>query len=232
LFKGKFNISRFNTGHFSPDVQVVVIFSERLEGLFGIGTDTPIEVCFHFKTAGNVMMASGIPESFIGDTELWQSTMIRANVPLVAVFSEDLTAKVSVYMDINLSPVFANSFMARSWMVKDIHFGQEFFDGLLQRTVMCADMSVVVTFLEMFECVVYAVVLDYQTAQIAVTIPPGGELRLDSGIFTAMLDTQNVLHSYSGNWINLKPGMVRLDMAGVIGGTGLTAQVLYNERYL
>ena len=73
-----------------------------------------------------------------------------------------------------------------------------------------------------------------QTAEVAkveITIPPGGELRLDSDIFTAMLDGENVLYAQSGDWINVSRELLRLIVENATGGA-LEGQIIYTERFL
>lgn len=73
-----------------------------------------------------------------------------------------------------------------------------------------------------------------QTAERAVfrlTIPPGGELRIDSGLFTVLLDGENALHAQSGDWPAVSRELLRLTVESASGG-GLEGQLIYTERYL
>lgn len=70
-----------------------------------------------------------------------------------------------------------------------------------------------------------------ETARVRLTIPPGGELRLDSEFFTALLDGENVLYAQEGDWITLSDRMLRLVVESVSGGP-LEGQLIYTERYL
>ena len=231
MFNSKFNISKFNTGRTVPAMEVAAFFAERLEGLIGIGTDMPAGHVFHLAASGRVMLAGGLLCGLEQEAALDQNTRLRADVPVMVMFPENMAARTALHMDIYLSPVFADALLSKVLSGKDIYFGQEFTDALSQKAAACADFNLAHTFFEVFSCVIYAVVLDYQTFNLPVTIPPGGELRIDSKYFTAMLNAQNALHLYNGDWIELRPGTVRLDLSGA-GGAGLTAQVLYNERYL
>ena len=73
-----------------------------------------------------------------------------------------------------------------------------------------------------------------QTTEIVtvqVTIPPGGELRLDSDVFLAMLNGENVLYAQSGDWINVSRALLRLIVESATGGS-LEGQLIYTERFL
>ncbi len=73
-----------------------------------------------------------------------------------------------------------------------------------------------------------------QTTERAVfqlAIPPGGELRIDSGLFTVLLDGENALHTQSGDWPAISRELLRLTVESASGG-GLEGQIIYTERYL
>jgi len=71
----------------------------------------------------------------------------------------------------------------------------------------------------------------YTSMLINVTIPPGGELRLDSELFNATLNGANVLHLVNGEWVFLSPRIRELRVN--TGTTGaLKGEVIFRERYL
>lgn len=73
-----------------------------------------------------------------------------------------------------------------------------------------------------------------QTAEVVlmqVTIPPGGELRLDSDGFPRHAGRENVLYAQSGDWINVSRELLRLIVESATGGD-LEGQIIYTERYL
>lgn len=70
-----------------------------------------------------------------------------------------------------------------------------------------------------------------ETASFQLTIPPGGELRIDSEIFLVLLDGENALHTQSGDWINVSRKLLRLIIENSSGGR-LEGQLIYKERYL
>ena len=66
---------------------------------------------------------------------------------------------------------------------------------------------------------------------LQLTIPPGGELRIDSEIFIVLLNGENALHTQSGDWINISRDLLRLIVESASGGQ-LQGQLIYTERYL
>ena len=71
----------------------------------------------------------------------------------------------------------------------------------------------------------------YVVAEVDVTIPPGGEIRINSDAFTAMMGQQNILHLYRGGWIFLNRNTAQLVFETGSGGE-LAGEILYNERYI
>lgn len=70
--------------------------------------------------------------------------------------------------------------------------------------------------------------------EINVTIPPGGELIIDSNTFTAFLDGQRVIHlveAMQDRWIMFERDTVDL-IAGNAQGHAIEGQVLYDERFV
>ena len=70
-----------------------------------------------------------------------------------------------------------------------------------------------------------------ERATLQLTIPPGGELRIDSDLFIVLLNGENALHTQSGDWINISRNLLRLIVESASGGL-LQGQLIYTERYL
>lgn len=70
-----------------------------------------------------------------------------------------------------------------------------------------------------------------EQVSVTVTIPPGGELRIDSDTFRVLLNGENVLDKQSGDWLMLSRDLLYLDIESAIGN-GLSGNLIYTERYL
>jgi hypothetical protein len=66
---------------------------------------------------------------------------------------------------------------------------------------------------------------------IDVTIPPGGELVIDSDLFTAYMNRANVLHHYHGGWIMFERPIIILELQAGTDGE-IDGEVVFTERYL
>lgn len=65
---------------------------------------------------------------------------------------------------------------------------------------------------------------------INITIPPGGELIINSDNYTATIDGVNVLHLYTGAWLYIDSEVVGVSVSA--GGGVPTATVTYSERWV
>ncbi len=74
-------------------------------------------------------------------------------------------------------------------------------------------------------------VLEKQIARVDVVLRPGEELRIDSSLFNATLNGDNILHLYDGDWIQISRDTVKLTIQTATGGN-VTGKLLYTERYL
>jgi hypothetical protein len=84
---------------------------------------------------------------------------------------------------------------------------------------------------ELILCTINAFAVELITGEIKVTMKPGQELRIDSSVYTALLDGLNVLHLYNGEWIFITPETIE-----VIISTGnnapLTGEIIYREMFV
>jgi len=74
----------------------------------------------------------------------------------------------------------------------------------------------------------------YQTFRLSVEIPPGGEVRIDSDIFTAIKIAggfENILHLFEGDWIYITRDTHRI-IVTTDTGEEIQGEVIYNERYI
>lgn len=70
--------------------------------------------------------------------------------------------------------------------------------------------------------------------EVAVSLPPGAVLEIDSNNFTVKLNGENVLYAQSGEWIFVSRDtqQISLDVTSWETGTRLNGEMVYRERYL
>lgn len=82
-----------------------------------------------------------------------------------------------------------------------------------------------------FDSYILMGLIRFAYATIDVEIPPGGELRIDSEAFTAMMNQVSVLPRYEGDWIFFDRESQQLIVHTGTGPTP-TGEVLYNWRFI
>ena len=66
---------------------------------------------------------------------------------------------------------------------------------------------------------------------IGISIPPGGELRIDSENYTVTLNGENVLYAQSGYWPVLSRELAQMTVDSGTGGK-MTGEIVFAERWL
>ena len=64
-----------------------------------------------------------------------------------------------------------------------------------------------------------------------ISLRPGETVEIDSDVFTAYLNDQNVIDIYSGDWITISRNSMELNVSSGSGGN-LAGLLIYRERYL
>ena len=145
----------------------------------------------------------------------------RINVLSRAVFGKKMHAKRVSSVSVNArSHIGKRMYIARklgAQIQHDVHIGKQIPE--------CRQHKIMVDNLVLMGHMVHT------RAILNTTIPPGGELRLNSDAFTALLNGANVLHQHEGDWIFFDRNVRELILHS---GTGapLRGNVLYNWRFV
>jgi hypothetical protein len=81
-------------------------------------------------------------------------------------------------------------------------------------------------------CYIDMFAVAFITGEVTITLKPGDELRIDSGNYTAFLNTiYNVIESYSGEWIFITP--LTLEIIITTGNNRpIVGEIIYLERFI
>lgn len=83
----------------------------------------------------------------------------------------------------------------------------------------------------MIDSMVLMGVILYARAVVNATIPPGGELRINSDAFTALLNGENILHHYEGDWTHFDRNTREFILHSSTEAP-LAGNILYNWRFV
>ena len=183
----------------------VVNSESRLEGI--IITQMNVTSLFDSELVVTPLFLTRINAKSAFDSDLW----------LGAIIQPDVTAK--------------STFDSVSWM------GAEFHTDLNGRSAFNVDLWLGAIFYtsvnanSFFHAILSAEIRRYLTAIINVSIPAGGELRIDSDVFTVFLGQQNILHLYQGDWMNFNRNARSISIEAGNAGN-ISGDIVYNERFL
>lgn len=87
-----------------------------------------------------------------------------------------------------------------------------------------------------FAAALSAAINSVQTREVVMTfpnleVPPGGVLTIDSELFNAMLNGENIIDQYDGEWITFDRPLQGVDVESGTSGP-ISVSILYRERYL
>lgn len=228
---GRYSLTRYSVNRADKAVEVRERFSAGLGAV--AGGAVPVEYRGRYgesvqgSARGTVSVVSGLAaqEGLSAAVSMSADVVVRA-APAGALFCAARGRK-NVYTALNAQ----DGINARIWGAKLVPASLAAAGGLHTRAAASKD---VLTALQGWETLSAAPEAGSQTVERAVfqlTIPPGGELRIDSGLFTVLLDGENALHAQEGDWISVSRELLRLTVECASGGP-LQGHLIYTERYL
>lgn len=232
MFSSPFNRTAFNTVSAADLIRLQTVFSDLLAARMGVGMEYHLDsVTFSGSLMHAALGASGIPDGrSFGETLFCQGRGILAS-PVELLFSEALFVHAKADAVQSLSASFGEGLALRGTAGAKLYFLTAMTDELRAQSQAGADITLEGTLAELLSLRPELSVLEEQTALFSVTLPPGGELRIDSGSYTVTLNGENVLHLQQGDWIFADPALCAIT---VDSGTGaaLEGEALFTARYL
>ena len=78
-----------------------------------------------------------------------------------------------------------------------------------------------------------ATVVEEIACVLNLTLQPGEHLIVDANNYNVLVDNENMIHTQEGEWLDeLTRDTLSITVTAAEGGAGLTANILYTERYL
>jgi hypothetical protein len=228
---GRYSIVRFSANREAATVEIAEAFSEAMNAVAGAAI--PVEVRERYAdsvrgyTQGTVSVRAAM-----GAAEIMSAVpRMCANVVTGAVAAETLKAEVAGEKNISTTLTSHDSLAATTNGVKCVPASIKAFETWGAAATPAKDIYISAMVADTLMTIMSATTQTTETATVQITIPPGGELRLDSDTFRALLDGENVLYAQAGDWINVSREMLRLIVESATGGT-LEGQLIYTERFL
>lgn len=229
---GRYSLARYSVNREAKTVEITEHFSEAMGAVAGAAIPVDFQGRYAEALQGSARGTVSVVSVLSAGSSLGAAVRMSADVLIATVFSESFRASVYGQKDLPVALAAGEELKARAWVGKDIPAGHLKLSDCLDRRILGSKN--IIAALAAFETLTSLPAATSQTTERAVfqlTIPPGGELRVDSELFTALLDGENVLYAQSGDWINLSRELLRLTVESASGG-GLEGQLVYTERYL
>lgn len=229
--KGRYSLLRYSVNLAKRTIPVSAAFSENLKAVAGSAVEVAFTGKFSENAQGSIHGTLAIISSLSAYSGLFTAAKMSADVITAADMIETLQAVVYGQKDTPAS-LDAGEIMAASiWGAKNIPAYLPRADILTAQTAGSKNVPAPFTVSEILTSILEATSQTTEQTTIQLAIPPGGELRVDSDLFIVLLNGENVLHTQSGDWINISRNLLRLIVESASGGQ-LRGQLIYTERYL
>ena len=225
----RFNLSRFSLGSQDNTIHIELLLTESLESVAGVAIPVETTAFFNDILRGTARGAIGIASTFESYAAMNSAALMQANIIVKGLLGDTLQAISDGAQNSMIVNVLADNLGASSYASADILWHEAYADALTSLASVVKDILIDPLLYEVLGSVSGAGT--QSTEQVSVTIPPGGELRIDSDTFRVLLNGENVLDKQSGDWLMLSRDLLYLDIESAIGN-GLSGNLIYTERYL
>ena len=237
----QYNLNGFNRSPYNikPEYNVTwlnCVFSARVTGSVGTSSDdyltinanervsfdgfvTPVR--FQSGTGTETVNASAVVDSLfylvpqtisesVSCPRIASSIIVHPN----AVANVNITGQYSCGMDLELESTISETIGTDTWI------------GLNQSLPTTESY-------ELISAVTGAEAVTEYVCNLACQLPPGSFIVIDANNYNVLIDGENAIWTQSGDWLdNLNRETMSITIQAASGGSGLTATVLYTERYL
>ena len=231
MINGRYSLTRYSA-NIGASIEVSDSFVDNMRGVAGSAVFIDIsDVYDETATCRGRITASLITSATI-NTILDHSVSMVANVDV----SDDMTSNMhgETYSSQNIydEVSFINDVTGSSYLSVNIPTSFDTSGTVLGSSAICKNISDSEIFAtEVFLASVGGGTVEDFVLAINISIPPGGELRIDSENYTVTLNGQNVLYAQSGYWPILSRDLAQMTVDSGTGGK-MTGEIVYAERWL
>lgn len=212
-------------------IKISADLSENTWSIAGIGESIQLS----YECNERVLSSSNINNATLIEDELTERLLCESKIgtcySILAELNESVDVDANVVKEIFLVFELSDSVKNTCYLGKNISVIQEVKDGFSGSLFIGKVIQIDSLLADQVDADISANVLEKQIAYLDVVIPPGGELRIDSSLFNATLNGENILHLYNGDWIFISRDTTNLAIQTATGGK-LKGKLLFTERYL
>lgn len=231
-----FSLSQFSLSRFSLGAGGVVLrfngsFSEELKSVSGAAVPVPVSAFMPASIQAEVTGTIAVPSAFSADANMQADVKANANITIPVHFWESVSGVTTGVRNESISGLWSDALNAESWAGKTMPFSVGMFDQMRAGAFASKNILSSMFVSEVATTSASAGTQSTERVTVSITIPPGGELRIDSDTYRVLLDGANALYAQEGDWIKLAREAMYLDIETASGGP-LEGHMTYQERYL
>jgi len=229
--RGRYSLLRYSVNLAKKSIPVSAAFSETLNTVAGSAVAVEYTGQFFETAQGSIQGTVAVVSALLAYSGLFTAVKMSANVITAATMIEALQAAVYGQKDTPASLDSADRVTADIWGSKNVPAFMPLANALIAQAAGSKNVPSPLVVSEILTSILEATSQTTERTTLQLTIPPGGELRIDSELFLVLLNGENALHTQSGDWINISRNLLRLIVESASGGQ-LRGQLIYTERYL
>lgn len=229
--KGRYSLLRYSVNIAKKSIPVSAAFSATLKAVAGSAVAVECAVSFHETAHGSAEGTVAVVSTLSAYSGLFTLARMSADVWTRLSVSEALRAVVFGQKNIPGSITSSDMLDASVRGLKNIQVPLSMVAMLTAQAAGSKNIPATLKASEILTSILEAISQTTERTTLQLTIPPGGEMRIDSELFIVILNGENALHTQSGDWINVSRDLLRLIIESASGGQ-LQGQLIYTERYL
>ncbi len=227
----RFSLSRFSLGVEGNAIKFEGSFSEELKSVSGVAVQVPASAFMVDAIQGGAKGTIAIPSAFSSEAGMQAEVGMNANILLPFSFEESARGVTTGSRNESISGLWAGALKAAVWAGKVMPFGADLEARMRAGAFASKNILSSLFASEVATTSSEAGTQSTERVTVSITIPPGGELRIDSDTYRVLLDGENALHAQEGDWIKLSREILYLDIETASGGP-MEGSITYQERYL
>lgn len=231
MINGRYSLTRYSA-NIGAEIEVSDSFVDNMRGVAGSAVFIDIsDVYDETATCRGSITASLITSATI-NTTMGHSVSMVANIDVTDDMTSNMYGEPYPSQNIYDEVSFINDVTGSSYLSVNIPTSFDTSGTFLGSSAICKNLSDSEIFAtEVFLASVGGGTLEDFVLAIDISIPPGGELRIDSENYTVTLNGENVLYAQSGYWPILSRELAQMTVDSGTGGE-MTGEIVFAERWL
>lgn len=229
--RDRFNLSRFSLGSHDTTLPIEVTFSDELKSVAGIAIPVETTAFFNDVVRGALRGAIATKSAFESTAALLNTSSMKANINLTFVSEERMSFKVVGSQNSYIVADLSENLKTAAYGSKTIPYSVEFCSAFATEVCGVKNIRTSLVANEVLTSVMDAGSQSTEIARFNITLPPGGEIRIDSETYRVLMNGDNILYAQSGDWLTLTRELLYIDIESATGGD-LEGTMIFTERYL